>query len=182
MILTEETTSMLLDGHGVYDCKLITQQFVYKLKGEQTSPLGNIICFESAVTVGQLGMTKALVLVGDILTTNVFGACCFQRLYSAQLGTLLSLYTGKETYLEESSILVEGQQASLVLLNQVKDSIIFHMIFPIEMHSSFSNLGIDNLFLLNLSSQDLADFKTNAVNSFEYLIKNIFIQTRRDNF
>jgi hypothetical protein len=64
----------------------------------------------------------------------------------------------------------------------VKDSVIFHIIFPREMHPSFSQLGIKNFFLLDLSSQDLADFKTNAIESFNYLIKNIFIETRRDNF
>lgn len=182
MILTEENTSKLLDGHGVYDCKLITQQFIYKLLGDQTSPLGNVICFESPITVGPLGMLRAVVLAGEILTTNLFGASCFQRLYSTQLGTLLSMFTGKDAYLEEGSILVDGQQASVVLLNQVKDSVIFHIIFPIEMHPSFSKLGIKDFFLLNLSSQDLSDFKANAVNSFDYLIKNIFVQTRRDNF
>jgi hypothetical protein len=182
MILSDKLTSKLLDGHGVYDCKLISQQFVCKILGDNISPLGNVICFESAVTVGPLGMTKALVLAGEILATNVFGASCFQRLYSAQLGTLLSIFTGKEAYLEESSILVDGQQASVVLLNQVKDSVIFHIIFPMEMHPSFSQLGINEMFLLDLSSQNLEDFKTNAVNSFDYLIKNIFIETRRDNF
>lgn len=180
MILTNDQLLLgkIVEEDGLYDCRLVMQQFSYRLLGEEVSPLGNIICFESPTAVGPLVMSNALVLAGELPNTSMFGAVCFQRLYATQLGSLFSLITGKEAYVDDSCIFTDGLQASVTLLNKVKDSVIFNIIFPIEMQTE----GMDTFNMLALEEQHLADFKHNAIESFKHLTKSIFVETRRDNF
>lgn len=176
MILEKEHIDTITNEQGVYDCRLITQQFAYKILGDQVSPLGNIFCFDVPVQIGPLFIDEALVLAGELPNTNMFGAVCFQRLYATQLGSLLSVLTGKDYYVDDSSLFIDIQQASLAISNKIKDSVVFHMMFPLSMSTNserFSKLELVDL---------LSDFKHNAIESFKYMTKTIFVETCRDNF
>lgn len=177
MILTKELLAQVTDEEGVYDCRLITQQFAYKLLRDQVSPLGDVVCFQAPTRVGQLGLENALVLAVELPNVNSFGSVCFQRLYSAQLGSLLSVLTSKEYYVDESSLFSGDLQASLNISNRMKDSGLFNIIFPITM---FANN--EKFLMLDLDNTLMSDFTHNAIESFKYLIKSIFIETCRDNF
>lgn len=177
MNLTKEQISSITNPEGVYECGLITQQFAYGLLKDEVSPLGDIFCFNAPIRIGSLGMEEAIVLIGELPNMNMYGAVCFQRLFTTQLGSLLSVLTGKEYYVEDSCLLTEGLQVSISILNKVKDSAVFHMIFPIMMYNTLDKFG-----RLELDEQLAADFKHNAIESFKYLNKSIFIETRRDNF
>ena len=177
MILTDNQVEHLLDENGRYDCRLIKQTFAYKFLREDVSPIGDIFCFKSPAAIGPLVMSDALILAGELPNTNMFGAVCFQRLYSTQLGSLLSVITGKECYVDESCIFADTLQASITLLNKIKDSVVFQIVFPIDLHPR----GVE-FFQLNLEEQHEADFKHNAIESFKHLTKSIFIETRHDNF
>jgi len=176
MILTNEEISQITDEEGVYTCGLITQHFAYRFLKDQVSPLGNIFCFSSPVRIGPLGIEEAFVLAGELPNTNMHGAVCFQRLYATQLGSLLSVLTGKEYYVEDSCLFADGLQMSISILNQVKNSVVFNMIFPIMMFNTFEKFGILEL------NEKVADFTHNAIESFKYLNQSIFVETRRDNF
>jgi hypothetical protein len=177
MILTQEQITQLTDEEGVYDCRLVAQQFAYKLLKENVSPLGDVFCFASPTRIGPLGLEDAVVLVGEIPNTDMFGATCFLRLYSTQLGSLLSVLTGKESYVEDSSIFIENKQASLTFLNRIKDSVVFHIVFPTLCYTE----GVD-FYTLDLEGQIMTEFKANAIECFKHMVKSIFIETRRDNF
>ena len=177
MILSKEQTAQLTDEEGVYDCKLVAQQFAYKLIRENVSPLGDVFCFTSPARIGPLGLEEAVILAGELPNTDMFGATCFLRLYSTQLGSLLSVLTGKESYVEDSCIFVEGKQSSLTILNKIKDSVVFHIVFPVLCYAE----GVD-LQTLDLETPTMNDFKVNAIECFKHMVKSIFIETRRDNF
>jgi hypothetical protein len=177
MILTDEQVAEVVNEQGIYDCKLVVQHFAYKLLRDQVSPLGDIFCFEAPVMIGPLFVDRALVLAGELPDTNMFGAVCFQRLYATQLGSLLSVLTGKDYYVDDSCLFSDGvAQSSLVITNKVKDSVVFNMIFPVVMNQHaerFSMLDLGDL---------MADFKYNAIESFKHITKTVFVETRRDNF
>jgi hypothetical protein len=177
MELTKEQVSLILNEEGIYDCNLITRQFAYNFLRDQVSPLGDIFCFHAPLQVGPLNIEEAIVLTGELPSMSMFGAVCFQRLYATMIGSLLSVLTGKEYYVEDSCILSEGLQLSISIVNKVKDSVVFHMIFPIIMYKTFDKFG-----RIELDLQLTADFKHNAIESFKHLTKSIFVETRRDNF
>lgn len=175
MILNEEQIQPLLNEQGLYDCKLVQQRFALKILGEGVSPLGDVLCFESPVLIGPLAIQRALVLAVELPNTDLFGGVCFQRLYATMLGSLLSITAGKNCFVDESCIFADGIQASLSMLNKIKDSVVFHIVLPMETDR-------EEFCKLDLEGQQLEEFKFNAVESFKHLTKSIFIETRRDAF
>lgn len=178
MILTDEQTIFLQNSNQQYDCKLLHQRFGVALKlfgVESVSPLGDILCFSSPTVISSLTINKALVLAVELPNTDIFGGTCFLRLFSAQLGSILSSLLSKECFVDESSVFIEDKQTSISMINKVKDSIMFHIIFALE-------TDIKELNNLELDEQPFNMFQTNAVQSFQQLTRSIFIETRRDNF
>jgi hypothetical protein len=176
MILTKDqlVKEQMLTEDGIYDYRLTQQRFSYKLFKNNVSPYGDIICFKSPSIIGSLGLKDSFVVAGELPNTNIFGGACFLRLYATQLGSLLSMITNKESYVDESSIFIENKQASLSMINQVKDSIVFHIVFPIDTDQ-------DVFYKFSLIDNDLNAFETNVIESFKHLTKSIFVETRRDN-
>lgn len=175
MILNNEQIEPLLNEQGFYDCKLVQQRFALKILGESVSPLGDVLCFEAPVLIGPLAIQRALIFAIELPSTDLFGGVCFQRLYATMLGSLLSVINGKNCFVDESCIFAEDIQASLSMLNQIKDSIVFHIVFPMETDR-------EEFCKLDLRGQQLEEFKFNAIESFKHLTKSIFIETRRDAF
>ena len=175
MILNEQQIKAVTSQESVYCCSLIKHQFAHLFFGEDISPLGNIVVFESKVEIGHLLLEKALIVSGELPNTNMFGGVCFQRLYATQLGSLLSVIAGNECFVDESCIFADGQQACLSVTNKIKDSVLFNMIFPIE-------TSINEFFKLALDDEKMETFKTNCIESFKHLTKSIFLETQRDDF
>lgn len=173
MILTTEQISNLLDENGFYKCQLITRQLGYDIFGDDVSPLGNILCFEAPIVIGEIKLSRALVLTAQVSNVNSFGGICFQRLYCAQLGSLLCSSLEKEGYVKESSIYMEDHLASITITNQIKNAFVFKVIFSLE--------DSQPVLKLDFSPEKLEEFKRDAVASFEHLNKSIFLQTQRDN-
>lgn len=175
MILTEQQIQAITNQEGIYHCSLIKHRFAHLFFGEDISPFGNIVVFESKAEIGQLPLEKALIVSGELPTTSMFGGVCFQRLYATQLGSLLSVIAGKDCFVDESCIFADGVQACLSVTNKIKDSVLFNMIFPIETSiNEFSKLVLDD--------EKMEAFKTNCIESFKHLTKSIFIETQRDDF
>lgn len=177
MILEPNQIIEILREDGVYDCSLLKQLFSYKILKEKVSPLGNLICFVSPTIVGPLFFESALVLAVELPKTDTFGGACFQRLFASQIGTLISMYTKRDCWLDQNCLFIEDKQVSITMLNQIKHSLVFNTIIPLK----HSIQGV-NIFELNLLTKEMAEFKENLVASFKYLTENIFIETCRDNF
>lgn len=177
MILEKDSLVPILREDGIYDCSLIRQLFAYKLVRDSVSPFGNVFCFESPTIIGPLALDNALVIAAELPKTDTFGGVCFQRLYASQLGTIISMYTNEECWLDQNCLFIKDMQASITMLNQIKNSVVFNTIIPIK--HSLSNV---NLYQLTLVPEKMLEFKQNVLDSFKQLTENIFIETCRDNF
>lgn len=175
MILTSQQIQSLLNEQGIYDCRLMRQRFAAKILDDNVSPLGDIFCFDSPTVIGPVVFKNALVIAGEIPNTDSFGGICFQRLYATLLGSLLSSMTSENYFVNQSSMFVGDLQASLSFSNQVKDSVVFHIVLPTE-------TDIKEFHQLKLKEAELEQFKASIVDSFHFLTKSIFTETRRDAF
>lgn len=176
MILDEKQTN-LITNEGAYECIFSKQRFSTALFDEP-SPLGSVIVFESPLKIGPVTFDESLVICGELPNTNIFGGVCFQRLYSAQLGSILSNFLEKQCYVNENCLFVEDKQTSITIVNQLKTSIMFHILLPITVSKKDGNQG---LYEVKLERNTLNEFKQHCVNSFHYLTKSLFIETQRDN-
>jgi hypothetical protein len=173
MKLTKEQIK-LITNEGVYECLFTKQRFAISLF-DDPSPLGNVVCFEAPVKVGALNVKDAFVICGELPNTNVFGGVCFQRLYSAQLGSLLSTINSElQCHVEDNCVFINGKQASLVIVNMIKDSAIFHIIFP-------KVVDVEDFQPFELGKDQQELFEQHCVNCFEQLTRSVFLETRRDN-
>ena len=177
MILEQNQLAQILREDGIYECSLIKQLFSYKILSDKVSPLGNIFCFEAPTLIGPLFFESTLIIAGELPKTDAFGGACFQRLLASQLGTFISNYVQQDCWLDQNCLFIEDRQVSLTLLNQIKNSVVFNTILPIK----HSVQGV-NFFELQLSSEQILEFKQNIIGSFHYLTETLFIETCRDNF
>lgn len=175
MILDIQQTKSLLDENGTYQYSLIRQRFAHLFFSEDISPIGNVIVFEAKAGTGSLCFEKALVVAAELPNSSIFAGVCFQRLYATQLGSLLSMITGKQCFVDESCIFADGLQSSIALTSKFKDSVLFHIIFPIKTDRK-------EFYDFSLKEEDMQTFKVNAVESFKHLTKSIFLESQRDNF
>ncbi len=179
MILNLEQTQSILNEDKLYNCCLLTQQFAFKFFDKNTSPLGNIVAFTTPTEVGNIRIEQALVFAAELQNVTPFALACFQRLYTLQLGTLLTNFTGNDYFMDESCLFIKDKQVNLTLLNTVKTSGIFHLIFPIVMYQTdYSKI----LHLIELDCEKATEFVTEGINCFNFLLNNIFISNCRDNF
>lgn len=175
MILTNQQIQSLLNEQGIYDCRLMRQRFASKILDQNVSPLGDIFCFEAPVIIGPVSFNNAIVVAGELPNTDSFGGICFQRLYATLLGSLLSSITGENYFVNQSSMFVGDMQASLSFINQVKDAVVFHLVLPIE-------TDVKEFHQLKLKEAELEQVKASIVDSFHFLTRSIFVETRRDAF
>jgi hypothetical protein len=175
MILTNKQITAITN-EGAYECLFSKQRFSTAFF-EDPSPLGSIIVFETPVKIGPVSFERSLVICGELPNTNIFGGVCFQRLYSAQLGSILSNFLEKQCYVNENCLFVEQEQTSITVVNQLKSSIMFHIFLPIVV----SKEGTKGLYEIKLEEDSMQEFKEHCVNSFHHLTKSLFLETQRDN-
>jgi hypothetical protein len=176
MILTTDQTNNVMGEATTYSCELIKKRFSHYFFGDRMSPCGNIIAFEYPTKIGVLELTKALVFATEIPNSTIYGGVCFQRLFSAQIGSIFSEVFQTECYVDGNNIIVEGQtQANISVLNRVKDSILFHYIFSID-------TDVEGFYKLSFNEEKINEFKQKVVDCFNHLAHSIFLDTQRDNF
>jgi hypothetical protein len=161
---------------GSYECLFSKQRFSTAFF-EDPSPLGSIIVFETPVAIGPVTFEKSLVICAELPNTNIFGGVCFQRLYSAQLGSILSNLLNKPCFVNENCLFVEQEQASIVVVNQLKTSIMIHIFLPIVVSAD----GNNGLHEMKLEEEKMKEMKEHCVNSFHHLTRSLFLETQRDN-
>jgi hypothetical protein len=179
MIITPEQltqVSGILNEKGTYSCSLVRQRWSHALNGDYASIYGNIATFKTQVDIGNLSLNSAIVLAAELPNVNMFGGVCFQRLYIAQLGSILCEIIDKQCSVNENTILIENTQGSITITNRVKDSALFNIIFSLEKSDE------SPLYSLELTDEQVETFQKSAVECFDLLTKSIFLETLRDNF
>lgn len=176
MILNDDQIKAVTN-EGAYECLFSKQRFSTALFSDP-SPLGSVIVFEAPLKIGPVTFDESLVICGELPNTNIFGGVCFQRLYSAQLGSVLSNFLEKQCYVNENCLFVEDKQTSITVVNQLKSSVMFHILLPIIVSNKEGDQG---LYEVELNRDKLDEFKQHCVNCFHHLTKSLFIETQRDN-
>lgn len=175
MILTEDQTLALLKGQTVYNCFLVKQRIGYPFFKNDSSPLGNIISFQAPVEIGNLSIQRAIIFCGELLNTSMFAGVCFHRVFLNQVGTILSEKINKECFVDEEAVVVDNKQATISILNRYKDNVLFHIILP-----EITNQ--ESLYQLQFKFEEAQEFKQTIINSFNYLLHSLHLETQRDNF
>lgn len=175
MNLTSEQAKALYNDTSFYDCRLILQRFGYALYKDSVSPLGSIVCFEAPTKIGSLELPKALVICGELSNVSMFGGICFQRLFLSQIGSVIGEKIKQECYVNENVLVVGLNQASICLTNRVKESVLFHVVIPIESPTNA-------FFELKLEEDLLKELKETFIGSFYHLLNSVYKETQRDNF
>ena len=172
MILTDSILDSITNK-GVYECILVKRRFSYDLFGDNMSPIGNIVSFKAPFRAGQLSLEDCLAFCIELPNVNIFGGVCFQRLFLAQIGSILSECINQECYVKDNCLIVEGFQATLTIINNTKRATLFNIVFCLQKQH-------DTFFVLNLD--DINKFQEKVIESFHYLIGSVFTETQRDNF
>jgi hypothetical protein len=175
MILNNEQVKQIQNANGGYTGFFLQQSFGYRYLQAEVSAVGNAIVFESPINMGVLNLPNSLAICAEILNTGSFAGICFARLYMMQVGTILSQLTKKDWYLNGDCLFMEDKQASLCFVNEVKNTALIHVLFSRE----DNQLGLQPLLM---SDEDMSIVKTQAISVFNLLVKDVYIQTRRDNF
>ena len=167
----------LLTEEGVYDCCLVQQRFAYKLFRNSVSSLGDVVLFYAPTKIGPLVLEHALVVAAELPNTSMFGGVCFARLYAAQIGSVITSMTNHDCVADESCLFIDGKQASLSMINQVKDSTIIHLILPLKEGNTQ-----ESFYTLQLDEEKTLGLEISIIEAFRQLTRSIYIETRRDNF
>lgn len=177
MILEKLAVEQLL-GKNHYECELLKQQISYRILHHQTDPVGNIFCFETPLTIGSLICENSLVFAAELANMSMFSSICFQRLFAAELGSLLTHLTKQDHYTDGTSIFSTKSQIGIMLSNKVKETATFHVIFPLTLSADVKDsFGIK---CLDLQDEALNTFKVTACEIFNSTLHNIHLDSRRD--
>lgn len=176
MKLSDQTVKTLIQDSGYYECSLVKNKFAYHVFQDELQSLGNIITFVAPTKVGPLTIDKCFVVAYEIPNINIFAGVCFQRLYAAQLGSILTTLIGTDAYVYEGHLLVENKQSSIIINNKVKDSVLTHILLPLEIKNAEQQLHT-----FDLEDEKIEQLSAEIIASFHSILKSIFLETQRDN-
>lgn len=177
MILNEEQTEQFLNGQQAYQCDLIRRRFAFELLQQNVSALGDVLIFEGPLKVGALELKNCLTICGELPNTNVFGGVCFQRLFSAQIGTSIAELLNTTCSVNENALFIDDKQTSLTIMNRLKDAFLFHIIIPLNNNKN------DQLNTLVIKEKEKKEqLKLTIEQGFYFLTKSLFFETQRDTF
>ena len=124
MIITRQQLKDVM-GVDIYDGAAIHEPFSYKFLKKSVTPTGDIISFiapmlvtdnlidlEDSMNKDYIYSDMAMNFIIEIPNVDLFGGICFQRLFNAQLGSLLcSNYIKKQGYVNgDDLMIIEGEE------------------------------------------------------------------------
>lgn len=171
MIFDNEQTRVFL-GDKEYVGQLLEKQLGCKVFGEELSPLGNILCFEAPVNISGVKLPNALVFTAQLPFTNMFGGVCFQRLYTAQIGAIISQILDRNVAVNGYTLFLDQQPCTITSQNIVKETFLFTVILPLKKNGT--------LFHVDVNEDQKESIKKQLVDCFYSLTQNIFQQIQND--
>ena len=199
MLITRE---QLKETTGVdyYDGSIIHNRFAYKFFKKNVNPLGNIMAF-----VAPMEVTDNLIDLEDSLnkdyiysdsainfilelpqTQDLFAGVCFQRLFNAQVGSLLlTKYLKKEGSVSGDDILVfigtneEGstlaKKASVSIAAKKNDAVLIHL----GINITAGDKAPEFAYSTELKEDDLNAFIEDVFSIFYNLVSDTFVATTK---
>jgi hypothetical protein len=192
MVITNEQLQQVT-GQNIYDGSLIHNRFAYKFFKKDVSPSGNIVAFvapmevtanlidlEDALNRDFIYSDSAINFVIELPLTNLFGGVAFQRLFNAQLGSLLSIkYLQKEGYVDGDDIMIrdgeEFKKASVSIAAEKNGAILIHVGINIKAGDRAPSFA----YSTELTDVQADSFMKETCNMFYEMVHDIFVATTK---
>jgi hypothetical protein len=189
MIITRETLKEV-SGCNYYDGSILHERFAYKFLKKNVSREGNIIAFiapmevtinlvdlEDSINKDYIYSDSAMNFLIEIPDCSLFGGVCFQRLFNAQLGSLLcTKYLQKEGYVKGDDMMVidensTAKKASVSIAGHTDNTVLIHTGINIAAGAK----APDFAYSTNLSKEHADNFMQEAVSIFHGMIHDIHV-------
>jgi hypothetical protein len=192
MIITREKLKEVT-GCNYYDGAVLHERFAYKFLKKEVSREGNIIAFiapmevtvnlvdlEDSINKDYIYSDSAMNFLIEIPDCSLFGGVCFQRLFNAQLGSMLcTKYLQKEGYVKGDDMMVicDGtpKKASVSIAGRTDDTVLIHTGINITAGAK----APDFAYSTNLSNEVAEQFMQECVNIFHGMIHDIHVATSK---
>ena len=192
MIINREQLKEV-SGSDYYCGQILHNRFAYKFFRKNVNMSGDIVAFaapmkveehlidlEDSISKDFIYSDNAMNLLIEIPNIDLFAGVCFQRLYNAQLGSLLcTKYLNKEGYVDGDDIMVrEGddfKKASVSIASKKNDAVLIHVGINIEAGTRAPSFA----YSTHLSEEKSNEFMTEAIAMFKAMIKDIHIATTK---
>ena len=180
-------------GCDYYDGAVLHDRFVYKFYKKQVRALGNIVAFvapmevttnlidlEDAINKDYIYSDSAVNLLIEIPNIDLFAGVCFQRLFNAQLGSLLcTKYLQGEGYVDGDDIMVKDgdtyKKASVSIATRKNGAVMIHVGINIEAGTK----APDFAYSTRLTEESATAFMTDAINMFNAIAQDVFVATSK---
>jgi len=192
MIINREQLKEV-SGSDYYCGQILHNRFAYKFFRKNVNMAGDIVAFaapmkveenlidlEDSISKDFIYSDNAMNILIEIPNIDLFAGVCFQRLYNAQLGSLLcTKYLNKEGYVDGDDIMVkEGddfKKASVSIASKKNDAVLIHVGINIEAGTRAPSFA----YSTHLSEEKYNEFMTEAIAMFKAMIKDIHIATTK---
>lgn len=193
MIINNETLKEV-SGVNYYDGSILHNRFAYKFFKKQVSRAGDIISFvapmevtinlidlEDSINKDYIYSDSAINFLIEIPSIDLFGGICFQRLFNAQLGTLLcsDKFCNTDGYVDGDDIMLldgkEFKKASVSIAAEKGGAVLIHVGININAGSKAPNFA----YSTNLNEQQVTELQNEATNMFYRLVQDIFVASSK---
>jgi hypothetical protein len=189
MIITREQLKEIT-GAGFYDGAVLHNRFAYKFFKKQVNREGNIVAFvapmevttnlidlEDSLNKDYIYSDSAVNFIIEIPDISLFGGVCFQRLFNAQLGSLLcTKYLHTEGYVRGDDLMVKvdeniAKKASVSIAGCKDGAVLIHT----GINITAGPKAPDFAYSTNLTPEQAELFMKDALNVFYVLAHDIHV-------
>jgi hypothetical protein len=189
MIITREQLKEVT-GCNYYDGAVLHDRFAYKFLKKQVNREGNIIAFiapmevtinlidlEDSINKDYIYSDSAINFIIEIPDCSLFGGVCFQRLFNAQLGSLLcTKYIQKEGYVKGDDLMVRvdaetAKKASVSIAGEKNGAVLIHT----GINITAGVKAPDFAYSTNLTPEQCESFMKDAINIFYALVHDVHV-------
>jgi len=189
MIITREQLKEIT-GVGFYDGAVLHNRFAYKFFKKHVNREGNIVAFiapmevttnlidlEDSLNNDYIYSDNAINFIIEIPDISLFGGVCFQRLFNAQLGSILcTKYLQAEGYVKGDDLMVkvgdnQAKKASVSIAGYKDGAVLIHTGINILAGPKAPNFA----FSTNLTDEQATEFMEDALNVFHILAHDVHV-------
>jgi hypothetical protein len=193
MVITRNTLKEV-SGADYYDGSVLHNRFAYKFLKKNVSRGGDIISFvapmevtinlidlEDSINKDYIFSESAINFLIEIPSVDLFGGICFQRLFNAQLGTLLcsEKFCNTEGFVDGDDIMIhdgsEFKKASVSIAAEKNGAVLIHVGINIKAGDKAPNFA----YSTNLNEEQINLLQAEAVNMFYRLTQDIFVASSK---
>ena len=192
MIITRQQLKDVM-GVDIYDGAAIHEPFSYKFLKKSVTPTGDIISFiapmlvtdnlidlEDSMNKDYIYSDMAMNFIIEIPNVDLFGGICFQRLFNAQLGSLLcSNYINKQGYVNGDDLMIvdgeEHKKCSVSIAAHKNNCVLIHTGINLQAGPKAPSFA----YSTELDETTALRFMQEAENIFQDITTDVHIASRK---